>query len=443
MVINNNIHSTLIDLLNLATSRKIKVFVVGGTIRDHLLNKNFSDIDLTAKNGADLGIQFAQSLNFTYVKLDKTPGRATTRIILPNNKHFDLNDLQGTRIEEDLEKRDFTINAMGQELSEFLSNQKHIIDPLFGKNDLQNSLIKVTSPEVFQADPLRMLRAFRFAAAMNFSIDEKTLTEIYKNNKNITTVSGERVWQELITFLEMETTGKPIKWMRNSGLLNLLLSTSFLSNREELLSSYNRLEHILSNPRLYFPEQPIEFKSKEKALIKFSLLLKKAETNLDIENRREKDFGTPKSFGILKTLKASNTEIAFICKSIQCSNIFSKSFPSNLNDSFLYDLCSMSGGELVAGVLLKFSTLPFIENYKCMDNKSFDFFSNLLKFYFEQYCPAIKEKPLLNGEEIIKKFNISPSPVIGNVLNLIRRAQVLREIKTKIEAEMLAEKFLE
>ena len=443
MVINNNIHSTLIDLLNLATSRKIKVFVVGGTIRDHLLNKNFSDIDLTAKNGADLGIQFAQSLNFTYVQLDKTPGRATTRIILPNNKHFDLNDLQGTRIEEDLEKRDFTINAMGQELSEFLSNQKHIIDPLFGKNDLQNSLIKVTSPEVFQADPLRMLRAFRFAAAMNFSIDEKTLTEIYKNNKNITTVSGERVWQELITFLEMETTGKPIKWMRNSGLLNLLLSTSFLSNREELLSSYNRLEHILSNPRLYFPEQPIEFKSKEKALIKFSLLLKKAETNLDIENRREKDFGTPKSFGILKTLKASNTEIAFICKSIQCSNIFSKPFPNNVKDSFLYDLCFMGGGELVAGVLLKLSTLPFIENYKCMDNKSFDFFSNLLKFYFEQYCPAIKEKPLLNGEEIIKKFNISPSPVIGNVLNLIRRAQVLREIKTKIEAEMLAEKFLE
>ena len=78
-----------------------------------------------------------------------------------------------------------------------------------------------------------------------------------------------------------------------------------------------------------------------------------------------------------------------------------------------------------------------------MDNKIFDFFPNLLKFYFEQYCPVIKEKPLLNGEEIIKKFNISPSPILGNVLNLIRRAQVLREIKTKIEAEMLAEKFLE
>ena len=107
MVINNHIHSTLIDLLSLASSRKIKLFVVGGTLRDHLLKKNFSDIDLTGINGADLGIQFAQSLNFSYVQLDKTPGRATTRIILPNNKNFDLTDLQGKRIEEDLKKKRF------------------------------------------------------------------------------------------------------------------------------------------------------------------------------------------------------------------------------------------------------------------------------------------------------------------------------------------------
>ena len=442
-MINNSIHSTLLDLLNLASSRKIKVFVVGGTLRDHLLNKIFSDIDLTAKNGADLGIQFAQSLNFTYVQLDKTPGRATTRIILPNNKHFDLTDLQGTKIEEDLKKRDFTINAMGQELSDFLSDQKLIIDPLFGKNDLKNSLIKITSPTVFKADPLRMLRAFRFAATMKFVIDQETLTEISKNNKNIRTVSGERVWKELISFLETENTGNSLTLMQNSGLLNFLLPTSSLSNWEELLASYNRLEHILSNPRLYFPEQPLKFKSKEKALIKFSFLSRKAETNLDIENRKDKDFGTPKSFEILKTLKASNAEIGFICKSIQYSNNFSKSLYSNLNDSFLYDLCFMGGRELVAGVILKLSTLSFFENYKCMDNKIFDFFSNLLKFYFERYCPIIKEKPLLNGEEIIRKFDISPSPIIGNVLNLIRRAQVLREIKTKIEAELLAEKLLE
>ena len=77
-MIDNNIRSTLFDLLNSASSKKIKLFVVGGTLRDYLLNKTISDIDLTAKNGADLGIQFAQSLKFSYVPLNKTPGRATT-----------------------------------------------------------------------------------------------------------------------------------------------------------------------------------------------------------------------------------------------------------------------------------------------------------------------------------------------------------------------------
>ena len=72
----------------------------------------------------------------------------------------------------------------------------------------------MTSPTVFQADPLRMLRAFRFAATMNFLIDIETLTEISKKNKNITTISGERVWQELITFFNAETTGNQINLMQ-------------------------------------------------------------------------------------------------------------------------------------------------------------------------------------------------------------------------------------
>ena len=190
MVIKNHIRSTLLDLLDLAASRKIKLFIVGGTLRDHLSNKKISDIDLTATNGADLGIQFAKALKFTYVPLDKTPGRATTRIILPHNRNFDLTDIQGATIEEDLYKRDFTVNAMGQELSDFLANKKTIIDPHNGKEDLSKALIKATSPTVFQTDPLRMLRAFRLASKMHFSIDGETLNEIAIYNKTISKRPG-------------------------------------------------------------------------------------------------------------------------------------------------------------------------------------------------------------------------------------------------------------
>ncbi|MCH2416974.1 MAG: hypothetical protein MK195_09480, partial [Acidimicrobiales bacterium] len=128
--------SILSELLNLASNQKVKLFVVGGTLRDHIMHKDISDIDLTGTNAAALGIQFAHLSNFRHISLDKTPGRSTTRIILPQQKHFDLTDMQGATIKEDLGKRDFTINSMGQELSDYLSNKKTIIDLHNGKKDL-------------------------------------------------------------------------------------------------------------------------------------------------------------------------------------------------------------------------------------------------------------------------------------------------------------------
>ena len=104
----------LLEFLNFSSYRKINVFVVGGTLRDHILRRDISDIDLTGKNIAELATQFAKSLNFNSVPLDKTPGRATTRVILPNGEHFDCTDLQGNTIEEDLSQRDFTLNEIGR-----------------------------------------------------------------------------------------------------------------------------------------------------------------------------------------------------------------------------------------------------------------------------------------------------------------------------------------
>ena len=153
-------------LVNFSSQRKIKVFVVGGTLRDHILQKFTSDIDLTGKNIAELATQFAKALNFSSVPLDKTPGRATTRVILPNGEHFDCTDLQGNKIKEDLSQRDFTINAMGQELSNFLGENKEIIDPLEGQKDIEKKSIRTTSSYSLKSDPLRMLRAFRFAATL-------------------------------------------------------------------------------------------------------------------------------------------------------------------------------------------------------------------------------------------------------------------------------------
>ena len=138
-----------------------------------------------------------------------------------------LTDMQGKTINEDLEKRDFTINSMGQELSEHLSNKKTIIDLHNGKKDLNNSIIRATSKSVFQADPLRMVRAFRFAAKMNFSIDEETLQGVSLYRNNISTAAGERVWQELLSFFEADNTGALTNLMQKSKLLSFILPDFF------------------------------------------------------------------------------------------------------------------------------------------------------------------------------------------------------------------------
>jgi len=433
------IRALLLELLNFSSHRKIKLFVVGGTLRDHILRKDISDIDLTGKNIAELATQFAKSLNFNSIPLDKTPGRATTRIILPKGEHLDCTDLQGNTIEEDLSQRDFTINAMGQELSNFLADGREIIDPLKGQKDIEKKSIKTVSSKSFKSDPLRMLRAFRFAAILKFTIDERTLKEISLYKEDIAMTASERVWQELYKFFNTDSTTKLTSLMKETGFIFNLLPSPF-SDWEKVLNHYNRLEDMISNPDLYFPRKNLNLP--EKALLKFALLLKEVDTNL-LGNSSSKNFGRPKTYEFLRTLKVSNSDIAFICKSIQNFHFLSKILSNNSNDSSLYDICLNCGDKLLPGILLQACTLPFPENLKNTEDKKIAFYTKTLDFYFFRYLPALGEKALLNGDDLIKIFKISPSPVLGEVLQNIQRAQVLGEINTPAEAEALAAKILQ
>jgi tRNA nucleotidyltransferase/poly(A) polymerase len=426
-------------LVNFSSRRKIKVFVVGGTLRDHILQKFSSDIDLTGKNIAELATKFAKSLNFSSVMLDKTPGRATTRVILPNGEHFDCTDLQGNGIKEDLSQRDFTINAMGQELLNFLEENKEIIDPLEGQKDIEKKSIRTTSSDSLKSDPLRMLRAFRFAATLKFTIDEKTLKEISINKDNILVTAKERVWQEFFNFFTASNTGKLIRAMKETGLLLYLLPSPF-PDWKKLSIHYNRLEHILLNMDSYFPGRKLNLP--EKALIKFALLLKEIDLN-PLENTNNKNLGLPNTYEFLRSLKVSNNNITLICKFIQNFHLLSTSLLSNLNDSSLYDICTTCEDKLLPGLLLQACTLPFHDEQGSNEHENLVSHTKILNFYFLRYLPALEEKALLNGDDLIKIFNIRPSPILREALQNIQRAQFLRNIKTPAEAEALAAKILQ
>jgi tRNA nucleotidyltransferase/poly(A) polymerase len=404
--------SILLELLNFSTSQNKKLFVVGGAMRDYLSRKSCSDFDLTGKNAAEVGANFSRALNLTCVRLDKTPGRNTARVIIDQNQHLDFTNLQGRNIEEDLSQRDFTINAMSLHLSEFLSGQKGIIDPYKGQEDFSNKKIRVLQGPIFSSDPLRMLRAFRFAATLEFEIDADTLTSISLHKEKLSSSAPERIWHELTLFLKVSKTLPLLKSMHDCGLFDCLFPASSIG-----LAQYEKVESLLNDTINTFPEYVDKFNTN--TFLDKHYLLK-----LSVLKNATQDCN----------LRLSNAESQLIEQSLNgaksLTQVYLKGSPE-LNET--YELTLRIHEELLSSIVL------FITGSDGSDIGERTFFCNrILKFYYEQFLPAMSEKPLLNGEDIIHQFQLSPSPLFGRIMNEIQKAQAMGTITTREDAVTLA-----
>jgi len=426
--------SILLELLNFSTSQNQKLYVVGGTLRDYLSRK--PDFDLTGENAAEIGSCFARSLNFTCVPLDNTPGRQTVRVILDQKRHLDFTDLQGKNIEEDLSQRDFTINAMGQLLSDFLSGKTNIIDPFKGQEDLKNRKIRVLQGPIFQSDPLRMLRAFRFAATLGFQIDEETLSKISLHKTKLNESAPERIWHELTLFFKTPNTISLLEIMHNCGLLHCLFP---ISDKTSTFAQYQRLESLLEEPEKAFPEYTEELSASgflnNQYLLKISLLLKgikqRKKTGTKSTENPFPGFPVAKDWNI----RASNAEIKFMDQTLNgawfLAEVYSKE-SHELDHPELYELVKTIHEELLASVIL------FISAFHLINREVTLFCNSIFKFYFRQFLPTMNKRPLLTGEDIIHQFRLSPSPLFGKILHCVQKEQVLGSIVTREEAIALA-----
>nr|NIP99649.1 CCA tRNA nucleotidyltransferase [Nitrospinaceae bacterium]NIS84193.1 CCA tRNA nucleotidyltransferase [Nitrospinaceae bacterium]NIU43289.1 CCA tRNA nucleotidyltransferase [Nitrospinaceae bacterium]NIW58064.1 hypothetical protein [Nitrospinaceae bacterium] len=181
-----------------ASDLEISLYVVGGGLRNHWLDKPCTDLDFTCRGVTQLARRFAERIRRPCITLDDTPGRETLRVVVHKDSNFDFTELQGKTIEEDLAQRDFTINAMAQPLSGFLAGRTEYHDPHGGRRDLEKRLIRANPGPVLRADPLRLLRAFRFAATLGFEIEADTLAQITRFKEGINRVAVERILHELI-----------------------------------------------------------------------------------------------------------------------------------------------------------------------------------------------------------------------------------------------------
>ncbi|SFH18056.1 CCA tRNA nucleotidyltransferase [Pedobacter insulae] len=220
-------------LASLAEHSKTEVFVIGGFVRDLFLARPSKDIDiLVIGNGIDFAEKVGAKLR-TKVAVFKNFGTAML-------KHEDLEiEFVGARKEsyrsdsrkpivengslaDDQLRRDFTINALAISLNK--ANYGEIIDPFNGLADLAQKLIRTPlDPSItFSDDPLRMMRAIRFATQLNFEIDAVALAAIEKQKERINIVSKERITDELNKIILAKTPSIGFKHLFNTGLLQLI-----------------------------------------------------------------------------------------------------------------------------------------------------------------------------------------------------------------------------
>ena len=227
----------------------LESYVIGGFVRDYLLQRDFKkDIDIVAiGSGIELALKVSELLpHKPKVQVFKNYGTAMLRykeidieFVGARKESYNQDSrnpiVQNGTLEDDQNRRDFTINALA-----FSLNSNHygeLIDPFNGFEDLENTIIKTPlNPDItYSDDPLRMLRGIRFAAQLGFEIETASLLAIERNKDRIKIISGERIVDELNKILETEKPSVGFLLLFKSGLLNIILpELTALNNVEEI-----------------------------------------------------------------------------------------------------------------------------------------------------------------------------------------------------------------
>jgi poly(A) polymerase len=218
-------------LRNLSEELGIPLYIVGGYVRDLLLERPVKDIDIMAAgNGIAVARAFAKMTGAAHVITYQKFGTAMVKthdrnieFVTARKEKYRPNSrkpaVETATVKEDLSRRDFTVNAMA--IAVHPSEYGKLLDPFNGRVDLKNALLKtpLDPDETFDDDPLRMMRAVRFAAQLDFTIDDETFSGIKRHTARISIVSQERITEELLKILRSEKPSAGFVLLNESGLL--------------------------------------------------------------------------------------------------------------------------------------------------------------------------------------------------------------------------------
>jgi len=223
------------EISAVADKMNMQTFVIGGYVRDLFLERKSKDIDIvTIGSGIELATEVAKQLKpRPKVNVFKNFGTAMLKykdleieFVGARKESYQRDSrkpiVEDGTLEDDQNRRDFTINALALSLNK--ANYGKLVDPFNGRNDLENKIIRTPlDPDItFSDDPLRIMRAIRFATQLNFEIEAETLQAITRNKERIKIVSGERIIDELNKIIMSPKPSTGFKLLEETGLLQII-----------------------------------------------------------------------------------------------------------------------------------------------------------------------------------------------------------------------------
>ena len=448
------------------------VFLVGGAVRDALAGRPVHDIDLAlADGGVRTSRRIANALGGNCYALDRE--RDVGRALLVGGQsqiRVDVARFRGPDLCADLLDRDFTINAMAVELA---GDCDLLIDPLDGEGDLRARRLRQCHADSLANDPLRVLRALRLAARFGFQIEKNTLRSMGPLREQLATCSAERIRDEFWRLLELPQATAAIRAAAATGVLDVLMpdlaglrhtsasGEDYGDGWQECLAILERLQQVVSA----FVGRPGDGHGASFGAGMLVIQLNRWRPSLQQHLRKlwpdqrshrallvlgglysaqgQTDANAAQAVKRAKALCLSNGECDRLGRMLRwqsevlsldaCSNLSLHRFWRGAGDAGV-DACLLAAAGYLGRAGSRLGHAGWLVQL--------DRLTRILHARFEAMDSLIDPPPLLDGHELMRELDLSPGPLVGDVLDHIREAQVSGSVRTKEEALDLARNLL-
>ena len=436
-----------------AYDRGQSVYVVGGYVRDLLLGrKSPTDIDfVTESSGIELAQAVAKSINpETKVSIFKTYGTAMFRyenleleFVGARKESYSADSRnpqveQGT-LEDDQKRRDFTVNAMAISLNK--DNFGELIDPFNGMEDMEQKILRTPLEPVrtYSDDPLRMMRAIRFASMLGFSIEQKSLEAIEKEAKRIEIITVERIMVEFNKIMLSEKPSVGLEIMKKTGLLDIVLPEL------TALEGIEEVEGQKHKDNFWHTLEVVDNISKntDNLWLRWAALLHdvgKAPTKKYVKGtgwtfHGHEFLGSKMVKAIFQRLKLPlGKDMKYVQKMVKLSSRPIALISDDVSDSALRRMLFDAGEDLEDLFTLCKADITTKNSYKQEKfKKNFEYVAKKIK-EVEEKDHVRNFQPPITGEEIMQMFNMKPGREIGILKERVKEAVLEGEIPNEHEA---------